>query len=104
MAIFARIPWWTWTWPLLAIVILLLHFLFSASLVIALLQALALIATVFAAVYHAELVAHGIGEPLGTLILAIVVTIIEVALILSVMIRGGADTTGWRATWCSQRS
>lgn len=78
----------------MAIVILLLHFLFSASLVIALLQALALIATVFAAVYHAELVAHCIGEPLGTLTLAIAVTIIEVALILSVMIPGGADTTG----------
>jgi Ca2+:H+ antiporter len=45
-----------------------------------------LIATVFAAVYHAEVVAHRTGEPFGTLVLAVAVTIIEVALIVSVMI------------------
>jgi Ca2+:H+ antiporter len=43
-----------------------------------------LIAAVFAAVYHAEVVAHRIGEPFGTLVLALAVTIIEVALIVSV--------------------
>ena len=32
--------------------------------------AVALIATVFAAVYHAELVAHRVGEPFGTLVVA----------------------------------
>jgi len=46
----------------------------------------ALIATVFAAVYHAEVVAHRTGEPFGTLVLAIAVTVIEVALIVSVMV------------------
>ena len=45
-----------------------------------------LIATVFAAVYHAEVVAHRIGEPFGTLVLAVAVTVIEVALIVSVML------------------
>jgi Ca2+:H+ antiporter len=45
-----------------------------------------LIATVFAAVYHAEVVAHRTGEPFGTLVLAVAVTVIEVALIVSVMI------------------
>jgi len=58
------------------------------------LEALALVATVFAAVYHAEVVAHRIGEPFGTLVLALAVTIIEVALIVSVMITGGTDTAG----------
>jgi Ca2+:H+ antiporter len=51
-----------------------------------------LIATVFGAVYHAEVVAHRVGEPFGTLILALAVTIIEVALIVSMMVTGGTDT------------
>ncbi len=44
---------------------------------------------VFAAVHHAEVVAHRIGEPFGTLVLAIAVTVIEVALIVSVMLAVG---------------
>jgi hypothetical protein len=36
---------------------------------------------VLAAVYHAEVVAHRTGEPFGTLVLAVAVTVIEVALI-----------------------
>jgi Ca2+:H+ antiporter len=51
-----------------------------------------LIATVFGAVYHAEVVAHRVGEPFGTLILALAVTTIEVALIVSMMVTGGPDT------------
>ena len=48
----------------------------------------------FAAVYHAEVVAHRTGEPFGTLVLAIAVTVIEVALIISVMIAAPAEKTG----------
>ena len=44
----------------------------------------------FAAVHHAEVVAHRVGEPYGTLILALAITIIEVALIVSMMLSGGA--------------
>src|SRR3954470_23517672 len=50
-----------------------------------------LIATVFAAVYHAEVIAHRTGEPFGTLVLAVAVTIIEVALIVSVMVSAPAE-------------
>ena len=50
-------------------------------------EVLLLIVTVFAAVYHAEVAAHRVGEPFGTLLLAIAVTIIEVALIVSMMIK-----------------
>src|ERR1043165_2470850 len=50
-----------------------------------------LIATVFAAVYHAEVVAHRTGEPFGTLVLAIAVTVIEVAFIVSVMVTAPAE-------------
>src|SRR5271166_2038954 len=53
-----------------------------------------LITTVFAAVYHAEVVAHRTGEPFGTLVLAVAVTIIEVALIVSVMVAAPAEKAG----------
>jgi Ca2+:H+ antiporter len=54
----------------------------------------ALIATVFVAVYHAEVVAHWTGEPFGTLVLAVAVTVIEVALIVSVMTAAPAEKAG----------
>ncbi|MGO4256716.1 calcium:proton antiporter [Marmoricola sp. RAF53] len=40
---------------------------------------------VFAAVHHAEVVAHKIGEPFGSLLLAVAVTVIEVGLIVMLM-------------------
>lgn len=49
-------------------------------------NAFVLIAVVIVAVHHAETVAHRVGEPLGTLILAVSVTIIEVGLIVSLML------------------
>jgi Ca2+:H+ antiporter len=45
-----------------------------------------LFGTVFAAVHHAEVIAHRIGEPYGTLLLTLAVTIIEVALIATIML------------------
>lgn len=89
-----RTPWWTWTWPTLALIILGVQAVLHQDVPMSVLEALALVATVFAAVYHAEVVAHRIGEPFGTLVLALAVTIIEVALIVSVMITGGTDTAG----------
>jgi Ca2+:H+ antiporter len=53
-----------------------------------------LIGAVFAAVYHAEVVAHRIGEPFGTLVLAVAVTVIEVALIVFIMLGVEADKAG----------
>lgn len=50
----------------------------------------ALMAVVVAAVHHAEVVAHRVGEPFGTLVLALAITVIEVALIVSMMLTGGA--------------
>ena len=52
-----------------------------------------LIVTVTAAVHHAELIAHRVGEPFGTLILALCVTVIEVGLILSLMLGGKGDVS-----------
>jgi Ca2+:H+ antiporter len=53
------------------------------------LAAVALVVAVLAAVHHAEVVAHRTGEPFGTLVLAVAVTVIEVSLILSLMVSGG---------------
>ena len=55
------------------------------------LMAALLIAAVINAVHQAEVIAHKTGEPLGTLVLAISVTIIEVALIVSIMLSAGAN-------------
>jgi len=76
---------------MVAWIVLTIHVLVGANVVVDIISAIALIATVFAAVYHAEVIAHRVGEPFGTLILAIAVTIIEVSLIVSVMITGGSS-------------
>lgn len=88
----ARMPWWAWAWPLMACGVLAATFAagMGGRLVVA--AAAVLIAAVFAAVYHAEVVAHRVGEPFGTLVLALAVTVIEVALIVSVMLGGGPET------------
>ena len=57
------------------------------------LTCIVLVMSVLAAVHHAEVVAHRTGEPFGTLILAVAVTIIEASLILSMMISGPASGT-----------
>jgi Ca2+:H+ antiporter len=84
-------PRWALIVPLLAIVLLGVALLWPLNLALAWLCAAALIASVQAAVYHAEVVAHRTGEPFGTLVLALAVTVIEVALIVSVMLAGGAE-------------
>jgi Ca2+:H+ antiporter len=56
--------------------------------------AVLLIGAVLAAVHHAEVVAHRVGEPFGSLVLAVAVTVIEVALIVTLMVSGGEDTAG----------
>ena len=91
-----RMPWWAWTWPLVAWVILLTVLLVGMGGPMAAAAGAVLIATVFAAVYHAEVVAHRTGEPFGTLVLAVAVTVIEVALIVSVMVAapGGEGRAG----------
>lgn len=52
------------------------------------LMSVTLIGAVLSAVHHAEVIAHKTGEPYGTLVLSISVTIIEVALIISMMLTG----------------
>ncbi len=47
---------------------------------------------VLAAVHHAEVVAHRVGEPYGSIVLAVAVTVIEVGLIVALMVSGGPET------------
>ena len=82
----ARAPWWAWTWPALACGVVPASGFLGGGSLMATLAGVVLIGTVFAAVYHAEVVAHRVGEPFGTLILALAVTVIETALIVSIMI------------------
>jgi Ca2+:H+ antiporter len=58
---------------------------------LAMLCGIGLIGAVIAAVHHAEVIAHRVGEPFGTLLLAVAVTVIEASLILSMMVAGGDD-------------
>jgi Ca2+:H+ antiporter len=81
---------WTGIAPFAALVILGLTFAMPNGVLLTL-SAVALAFAVFAAIHHAEVVAHRVGEPFGTLVLAIAVTVIEVALIVSVMLTGGPE-------------
>jgi len=86
-----RIRWRSWTVlvPLLAVVALALTWGRDAGSVVVIVVAAVLGAAVLAAVHHAEVVAHRVGEPFGSLVLAVAVTVIEVALIVTLMVSGG---------------
>ncbi|MDX6282677.1 MAG: Ca2+:H+ antiporter [Kribbellaceae bacterium] len=75
--------------PSLALVVLALSWGRKPGVILLILICAGLGAAVIAAVHHAEVVAHRVGEPFGTLILALAVTVIEVALIVTLMASGG---------------
>ena len=83
--------------PPIAVVVLVLawgrHPGGTAEALLVTVAALALGAAVLAAVHHAEIVAHRVGEPFGSLVLAVAVTIIEVALIVTLMVTSTTDTS-----------
>ncbi|MGW5335016.1 calcium:proton antiporter [Streptomyces bauhiniae] len=80
---------WTLLVPVLAVVLLVLTWGRGLPGAVVALVTLVLAGSVLAAVHHAEVVAHRVGEPFGSLVLAIAVTIIEVALIVTLMVDGG---------------
>lgn len=84
-------PHWAWLVPLAAAALLGGSLLVTLTALVAAACAAAMIGAVIAAVHHAEVVAHRVGEPFGTLVLAVAITVIEVALIVSVMLAGGDD-------------
>ncbi|HTI85939.1 MAG TPA: ionic transporter y4hA [Alphaproteobacteria bacterium] len=80
---------WTWLVPAISVGLLVAAVVVGAGTVLAVLCGVALVGVVITAVHHAEVVAHRVGEPFGTLVLAVSVTVIEASLILSVMFAGG---------------
>jgi Ca2+:H+ antiporter len=79
-------PWWAWAAPFGACLLLVAkfaHLVPADAPAVLIPAAVLLLASVFAAVHHAEIVALRVGEPFGSIVLAVAVTIIEVALIVS---------------------
>lgn len=89
----APLPKWSVAWPLIAWCLLAGNMAGLAGGWWVALLAAGLVGAVLSAVHHAEVVAHQVGEPYGTLVLALAITVIEVALIVSMMLAGGPQTT-----------
>ena len=88
------LPRWTIAAPFVAWIVLGIAYAVPGNGLLLALIGVALCAAVFTAVHHAEVVAHRVGEPFGTLVLAVAVTVIEVALIVSVMLTSGPEKAG----------
>jgi Ca2+:H+ antiporter len=89
----SSIPAWTWAVPLVAATLLGLkfaHVVPADAAYVLILAGVLLGGTVFAAVHHAEVLALKLGEPFGSIVLAVAVTVIEAALIVSIMLSGAA--------------
>ena len=91
-------PWTSWTsWttvaPVTALVVLAVAWGSHPGVVAALAIGVFLVGAVLSAVHHAEVVAHRVGEPFGSLLLAVAVTVIEVGLIVTLMVSSAGDTS-----------
>ncbi|MFI1255235.1 calcium:proton antiporter [Streptomyces netropsis] len=84
---------WPFVVPALAAVVLALTWGRSLSAGMVALVSCCLAGAVLSAVHHAEVIAHRVGEPFGSLVLAVAVTIIEVALIVTLMADGGEKSS-----------
>jgi Ca2+:H+ antiporter len=89
--VLARIHW-TSVLPVAALLVLVATWGRDLPGAVVALVAVVLAGSVLAAVHHAEVVAHRVGEPFGSLVLAVAVTVIEVALIVTLMVSGGGKT------------
>ncbi|MEU3299134.1 ionic transporter y4hA [Streptomyces sp. NPDC006678] len=84
--------WTTWV-PVVAAIALVLGWGRHLPGLAVTLVGLCLVGAVLAAVHHAEVIAHRVGEPFGSLVLAVAVTVIEVGLIVTLMAGGGAKAS-----------
>ena len=85
-------PWTSWM-PVAAAAVLAVSWGHHPGHLVNGVIAVFLIGAVLAAVHHAEVVAHRVGEPYGSLVLAVAVTVIEVALIVTLMVTTDKDTS-----------
>jgi len=86
---------WPAVVPIVALVVLALSWPSGGGPGVLVVVALFLVGAILAAVHHAEVVAHRVGEPFGSLILAVAVTVIEVGLIVMLMIGGGEGASSY---------
>lgn len=86
---------WSVVVPVLAVLVLAVAWFRHDHWAVLVVVGLALVGSVVAAVHHAEVVAHKVGEPFGSLILAVAVTVIEVGLIVMLMTSGGKGTSSY---------
>jgi Ca2+:H+ antiporter len=84
---------WALAAPLVAVVVLALTWGRDLGWLLVVVVGAILAGAVLAAVHHAEVVAHRVGEPFGSLVLAVAVTVIEVALIVTLMVSGEPSET-----------
>jgi Ca2+:H+ antiporter len=90
-----KMPWWGWAAPLVACVLIgakFVHIVSPTSVAFIMLAVALLGGAVFAAVHHAEVLAVKIGEPFGSILLALAITKLEVGLIISVMASGSSGS------------
>ncbi len=90
-----RAPAWTWAAPVGACLLLLLMAFGrfnAAGAPVLLLAAAFLTLSVFASVHHAEVLALRVGEPYGSILLAVAITVIESALIISLMLSASSNS------------
>src|SRR3974390_137415 len=90
---FEHVPVWSVALPIAACLLLAAIWGRSLGWLLFSCAAAALLASVLVAVHHAEVIAHRVGEPFGTLVLALAVTIIEVSLIVSMMRSSGPEAS-----------
>lgn len=81
---------WTIITPILAWLLYFSGLIYDSS-TFQIVASILLICSVMSAVHHSEVIAHRVGEPYGTIILAIAITVIEVSVIVSLMMAGGAE-------------
>jgi Ca2+:H+ antiporter len=84
---------WTGAVPVLAVLVLIATWGSKPPVVVLVVVGAFLAGSVLSAVHHAEVVAHRVGEPFGSLVLAVAVTVIEVGLIVTLMVSGGSETS-----------
>lgn len=82
-------PAWSFVLPIAACLLLAIVWDRPLDWILLSVVVAALFASVFAAVHHAEVIALRVGEPFGTLVLALAITIIEASLIVALMLSGG---------------
>jgi Ca2+:H+ antiporter len=87
------VPRWTTALPGVAVLVLAAAWGSKPPALVLIVIGALLAGAVLAAVHHAEVVAHRVGEPFGSLVLAVAVTVIEVALIVTLMVSGGSETS-----------